>query len=64
MEKQQLKEEHFADYYAQQEKQKRLMKILMISGIVLGTLYFSRYFLNAAAETIRACKNLRDAVKS
>ncbi len=41
---------------------KPAVKVLIGAGILLGALYVSKYFLNAAAGAIRAFKNVKDAV--
>ena len=42
---------------------KPVVKIVIGAGVVFGALYVSKYFINTAAEAVRACKNFRNAVK-
>lgn len=42
---------------------KPAVKVVIGAGILLGALYISKYFMNAAAGTIRAFKNVKEAVK-
>lgn len=42
---------------------KPVVKIVIGAGVVFGVLYISKYFINTAAETVRACKNFSNAVK-
>ncbi len=41
----------------------RYVRFILISATVYGALYLSRHFINISAETVRACKNLRNAVR-
>ena len=41
----------------------RYIRFILISATVYGVLYVSRYFINTSAETVRAVKNLRNAVR-
>lgn len=63
MDKQKLKEKYFGKDYMSTDKQKRLINILITSGIVLGVLFLSKYLFNAAADSVRAFKNFRSACK-
>ncbi|MBL4653911.1 MAG: hypothetical protein JKY53_13770 [Flavobacteriales bacterium] len=40
---------------------KPIVRFVLIAGTVYGAIYLSRYFINASAETVRACKNFRNA---
>ena len=55
--------EKFPMYASDGFFKKPAVKVVIGAGIVLGALYVSKYFLNAAAGTIRAFKNARNAVK-
>lgn len=41
----------------------RYVRFVLISASIYGVLYVSRYFIKASAETIRAVKNLKSAVR-
>ncbi len=41
---------------------KPVVKLVIGAGILFGTLYVSKYFLNASADVIRACKNVKNAI--
>ena len=61
--KDKLREEVLSEYYEHLKKDKRIVKTIAIAGAVIGVLYFSKYFINAAAETVKACKNWRNAIR-
>lgn len=52
-----------SEYNRNRKKDKRIVKTVTIAGIVIAVLFLSRYLINAAAETVRACKNLRNAIR-
>ena len=39
------------------------VRFILISATIYGVLYASCYFINTSAETVRAFKNLRNAVR-
>lgn len=43
---------------------KRTGKVILVTGIVLGGLYFSKYLFKALSGTITACKELKRAIKA
>lgn len=63
MDEQKLKEKYYGTHHVQPEIEKRIIKVLMVSVAVLGVIYLSKYFLNATADTIRAFKNVKNALK-
>ncbi len=61
--KKEFEENYELSYASDDFFKKPIVKIVVRAGIVFGALYISRYFINTAAETVRACKNFRNAVK-
>ncbi len=41
----------------------RLAKTVLFAGIAVGIIFLAKHIMNHTAETIRAYKNLKDAIK-
>jgi hypothetical protein len=53
----------FAKSKVDEAKKDKYLKRGIIIAVCVTVLYFSHYVINAAAETVRACKNLKRAYK-
>jgi len=45
-------------------KDKRVINTVAIIGVIIAALYGSKYVINALSGTVKACKNLKRAIKS
>ncbi len=43
--------------------QSKITKTIVIGAVAFGILYLSKYLINETAATIKAVKNLREAIK-
>ncbi|MCG8321311.1 MAG: hypothetical protein MI921_17545 [Cytophagales bacterium] len=58
-----LRKKVLSEYNKNSKKDKRIVKTVTIAGVVMAVLFLSRYFVKAVTETVKACKNLRNAIR-
>jgi len=58
-----LKEEYYSKYLKEEAKGRKVARVILVTGLVIGGLYLSKYLFNGMAGTVRAFKNLTRAIK-